>query len=480
MADNVQTQIYQEAPDIQAAKLGLMGSAKSTVDAINQAALQGRFLNPDYKVAGMSPDQASAINLGRAGIGAYQPYMNAAAQGIAGGMGTTGQALDILKGADTRGQFGGAQAAMAASGQPISQMGDAANLIRQGVPLIGQGQTGMTEASQMAGRYAQADLGQAGGALGQGIQSLAGAAQGFSPTSIQQFMNPYQQQVIDESIRQINRQGDLSRQNLAAQAVRAGAFGGSREGAQRGELERGLSEQRNAAIVGGLSQGYQNAAQQAQQAFEAQQQRLMAQGQNLANIGNIYGQQALQNAQLGQSAAGLRGSLANQIANLSGMYGTLGSQQAGVLGQQAQLQQALGQGIGNLAAQQFGIGSQMAQGIGSLGAQQGALGMNAAQLGQAAQGMGQQDVNFLYNLGAQQQRQQQAVLDAARQNQLQQNMQPLQTMAYLSDIYKGAPSSQMAMSQTSQAAPSPFQQIAGLGIGAVSAGAAANKAGLFG
>ena len=67
-------------------------------------------------------------------------------------------------------------------------------------------------------------------------------------------MNPYQQQVIEESLRQINRQGDIARQNLQAQAVRTGAFGGTREGVQRAELERGLAEQRNAAIVGGLAQ----------------------------------------------------------------------------------------------------------------------------------------------------------------------------------------------------------------------------------
>ena len=93
--------------------------------------------------------------------------------------------------------------------------------------------------------------------------------------------------------------------------------------------------------------------------------------------------------------------------------------------------------------------------------------------------MGQQDVNFLYNLGAQQQRQSQAQLDAERQNLLQKNMQPYQQIGFLSDIYKNAPTSQMAMSQQSQAAPSAFQQIAGLGVAGVSAAAAGAKAGLF-
>ena len=88
-------------------------------------------------------------------------------------------------------------------------------------------------------------------------------------------------------------------------------------------------------------------------------------------------------------------------------------------------------------------------------------------------------MNFLYNIGAQQQRQQQAVLDAQRQNQLQQNMQPYQQLGFLSDIYKGAPTTQMAMTQQTQAAASPFQQIAGLGIAGTTAAAAAAKAGLL-
>ena len=77
-----------------------------------------------------------------------------------------------------------------------------------------------------------------------------------------------------------------------------------------------------------------------------------------------------------------------------------------------------------------------------------------ANLGNQAQAQGQQDVNFQFNLGSAQQKQDQAKLDADRQNQLQQNMQPYQQMAFVSDIYKGAPSSQMSSMQQTQAAPS--------------------------
>jgi len=118
----------------------------------------------------------------------------------------------------------------------------------------------------------------------------------------------------------------------------------------------------------------------------------------------------------------------------------------------------------------------MGQGLGSLGTQLGNLGVQQAALGQSAQQMGQSDVNFLFNLGAIQQKQKQAELDALRSTQMQQATQPYQQLAFLSDIYKGAPSTQMAVTQQQTPAPSPFQQIAGLGTGILSTAAAANTA----
>ena len=482
MSNTVQESISREASDIEQRKVAMMDSAKALADAANVNALSGRYLTPDYQVAGMSPDQLNALDLGRQGIGAYLPYMQAATKQYTAAGNTVQQGVDTLLGADTRNQFGAAQAAMDRAATPIANMGQSAQLATQGVGLIGRGAEGLTAAQQQANQYAQANMTGSLDALNKGIASLGGAAQMYNPaaaTGVQNFMNPYQQQVIDESIRQINRQGDISQQNLQAQAVRAGAFGGSREGIQRAELERGLAEQRNAAIVGGLSSGYQNAAQQAQQAFEAQQGRQLAQAQGYQGAGGVLGQQALQQAQLGQGAAGLQGSLSNQLAGLAGMYGNVAGQQANIYGQQSQLGQSMAQGIGNLATQQFGIGRDMAQGLGSLGAQQGNLATQGAALGQAAQGMGQQDTNFLYNLGSSQQRQLQSELDATRQNEVTKNMQPYQQMGFVSDIYRGAPSSQMGVTTQSQATPSPFMQAAGLGIGAVSAAAAAGRSGII-
>ena len=479
MATEYQEQIVREAPEIEAQKIALMRSAKAQVDAANANAANNIFLNPDFQVAGFNQAQTDAMLAGQRGIGAYQPFLQGAQQGVLGGSATLGEAADTLRGADTRAQFGAAQAALNQAAVPIGQLANAANTAGSGIGLIGQGAQGIMGAQNMANQFAQANMGPSSFTLGQAVGALYGGAQGYTPGAAQQFMNPYQQQVIDESIRQINRQGDISREGLQAQAVKSGAFGGSREGIQRAELDRGLSAQRNAAIVGGLSQGYNQAAIQAQQAFEQQQGRQLQAAQGLQGVGGLYGQQALQQAQLGQGAAGMQGNLSNQLAGLSGMYGNIGSQQANILSQQGQQLQSLGQGIGNLAGQQFGVGAQMAQGLGSLGTQQGNLGMQQAALGQQAQAQGQQDVNFLYNLGSTQQRQEQSKLDADRQNILQQRMQPYQQQAFLSDIYKGAPSSQMSSIEMSKPTPSPFQQVAGLGIAGLSAAAAGSRAGII-
>jgi hypothetical protein len=212
----------------------------------------------------------------------------------------------------------------------------------------------------------------------------------------------------------------------------------------------------------------------------------------------------VQQAQLGQGAAGQFLQASQQYGNLASQGGALAGQEAsinqnianllmqqaqarnqtaqtaaGIYGQQAQQFQGLGQGIGQLATQQYGIGQQQAQGLGALGGQLGQLGVQQGALGQTAQALQQGDINFLYNTGQAKQAFDQQVLDATRANTMQQVYAPYQQAGFLSDIYKGAPSSQMATSVVSQPSASPFQQAVGIGLGALSTAAGAKKAGLF-
>ena len=148
-------------------------------------------------------------------------------------------------------------------------------------------------------------------------------------------------------------------------------------------------------------------------------------------------------------------------------------QRAGMLG-------SLGAQIGQLGAQQGGLEMQRAGMLGSLGGQMGQLGVQQGALGQTMQGLGSADVQLMAGIGGLEQQNAQAQLDAIRATQTQEAMMPYQQLGFVSDIYRGAPTTQMAL--TSQTAPSasPLQTALGLGIAGLGAASGAQRAGLFG
>ena len=109
----------------------------------------------------------------------------------------------------------------------------------------------------------------------------------------------------------------------------------------------------------------------------------------------------------------------------------------------------------------------------------GQLGLRQAALGQQSQQQTLQDIETQFNLGKQQQAQQQAELEAQRQSDLAQLYEPYQRYGFLSDIYKGAPTSQQTITSATAPNVSPAQTYLGLGIAGLSAAAGAKTAGLF-
>ena len=99
-----------------------------------------------------------------------------------------------------------------------------------------------------------------------------------------------------------------------------------------------------------------------------------------------------------------------------------------------------------------GIADQM----GIMGLREAQLGQNLASLGQLGTAMGREEQGFLFDLGERERAQRQAGLDAVRQTQLQQMYEPYQRYGFLSDIFKGAPSSQQTLLQAASPAVSPF------------------------
>jgi len=138
-----------------------------------------------------------------------------------------------------------------------------------------------------------------------GIGSVIGATQtAAGAPNIAQFMNPYQQYVTDE----IARQGQMASNQLSANAIGAGAFGGAREGIQQAELQRATQANIGQALQSGFGQAL--GAAQAQQQFQTGAQ--MQAGQTLGALGGQ--QQAMQQADIASllQAGGVQRQLGQQ------------------------------------------------------------------------------------------------------------------------------------------------------------------------
>ena len=267
MAETVRTEAVTVLPEYQETFL------KDLLASTSAIAGQPTSI-PGYQVAGMTPLQQQAIQLG-SGIGAYQPMMEAGAQ-----------------------------------------------TLQQGVTQLG-------------------------------------------PQGYQQYMTPYMDEVLGQSLQDLQRQADMERQRIGSAAIQSGAFGGSRQAVAEQELQRNVADKFAA-----------QSAQLRAQAFEGAQDR---------------------------------------------------AQQAGEL-------------------------------FGKLGLQQAALGESA----QAAQG---RDVAMLSQLGGMEQQQQQAEIDAQRSTSLERQFEPYQRIGFMSDIFRGVPSTTSTLTSTTSPSPSMISQIGGIGMG---------------
>jgi len=132
------------------------------------------------------------------------------------------------------------------------------------------------------------------------LQTAAGLS---GPTAYQQFMSPYQQDVIDTTLQEFDVQAAKGIPGLAAQAIGAGAFGGGREGVQRAEYQTASDRNRAALQAQLLQQGFGQAQQLAGQAFG--QQMNLAQAAPAFASQQIAGLSTLGGLQQAQDQAGL-------------------------------------------------------------------------------------------------------------------------------------------------------------------------------
>ena len=385
-----QTQTVRLAPFQEEFLADIFASGKALTGAGTQMPYSAQ------KLAGLTDQQKQAISQATSGVGAYSPYLTQGATAVGQGIETLGTGL---------GTVGTALGALPEAQQAYRDQQD---LMRSSVAA---GQSGLGQAQAMT----------------------AGAGYDFDPTSYRQFMNPYMEDIVQQQYEDIAEQGDIAKNKATAQAIGAGAFGGSRGAIQQAEINQNVLDQQARTGSQLRSAGFQQAQNLAQQAASRQAQ------QQLAQAGQ-FGQQA-------------------------GQAGTLGMQGAQGIGQ-------AGAGLGNLAQ----LTGQLGQTTGALGSSIGQLGMQTAGLGQLGQQMGVQDINTLLGAGSLQQGQDQRALDVTRANQLAQQALPYQQVGFMSDLFRGVPALQQTYSTTTTPPPSRTSQMLGLGIAGLGA---AGQAGSF-
>ena len=155
--------------------------------------------------------------------------------------------------------------------------------------------------------------------------------------------------------------------------------------------------------------------------------------------------------------------LQNQAAARGVQSGAFGGAREGI--QTAELGRQQAETVGQSLAQNYGQAQQQAQQQfeSQMGRQQQA-GQQLAGLGQYQQQLQQGDIASQMAAGSTQQQQAQQIMDAQFRQQLQQIYEPYQRMGFVSDIYQGAPSSQMAVSQGTAPTTNPLAQGIGAGI----------------
>ena len=220
-------------------------------------------------------------------------------------------------------------------------------------------------------------------------QNVTGAQQNYAnqagltgPNAYQNFMSPYQQQVIDSSLQSFDSSRIGDRQAIQDQAVASGNFGGGREGAMLGQYDADSNFGRSALQAQLQQQGFGQANQLASQAFGQQGQLAQNQlglgqtqlgfsnfdrtgmGQDISALGTLGGlnqQQDQANLTANQNAAKTAayepyGRLNQYGQGLTGLAGGVASSYADPAPVQSPLSQAIAgaTGVGSIFARLYG------------------------------------------------------------------------------------------------------------------------------
>jgi hypothetical protein len=336
MAVQTIEQVKRLPPYLEGLQKRLLQSLYGTFDGDTQTTpgLIDQPLNlPDFQVAGLDPLQQMAFSYAPQMFGSFAPFMQSG----------------------------------------LGQIGAGAGALGQGQSTLGQ---------------ALSPIGAAGTAISKGIGELADPTAGMK-----KFFDPFQEQVIEQAERDIDRDYDDRRKKLISgfRGQGQGRGGSGRSAVLEAELARNTADQKARTLSGLRSSGFQNAMK------------------------NFLGSTELS--------------------------GRLGSQ----LGE-------VGTRFGDIGAKFGGLGDVYNRFAGTTG-----------DLGRLTSELGRADLGSLSSLGAMGRTYQQQMLDAYRQNQMQNIMEPFTRLQLGSSFLSGMPSSDIASTFQSTVTPATNPFLAGIG-----------------
>ena len=267
----------------------------------------------------------------------------------------------------------------------------------------------------------------------------------FAGDSVNQYMSPYMQNVVDVQKQQAQLDFDRQQAGRDAAAVQAGAFGGSRQAVQQALAEEALGRQLGDIQATGQQQAFQQAAQQ----FGADREALMqAERQQAAELARV---QAGRAGELGR----VQGAEASELGRVQQAIEQ--SRQFGA-GQALAAEQAALQGAGQL--------NTFAQGLGGLGMNVGQLGQSLAGLGERQRAADIQGAQLLESVGRDIRAEDQGRLDLAYEDFTRQRDYPMQQYERFAGLLRGIPVTPDVEEQR-MVAYNPIQQALGAGISAL-------------
>lgn len=319
--------------------------------------------------------------------------------------------------------------------------------------------------------------------------SQVGPSGEFDAAAAQQYMDPYMQQVVDVQKRKAIQDAAKAGAGRAAQAVGAGAFGGSREGIVQAEAAKSLQEQLGDIQAIGSQQAFKQAQEQferdraarmgqeqqrfqieqsqeqavrrfedmgfsreqaQEQAFRQMEQQRMAQEQAQADLVSRFEEAGFTREQAQESA---------QRQMEQQRFETEKAKESAIQARYNQLLQAQqAQEQARLAGAQFGL-----EGLktGMAGAEQ------LAELGAKGQGLTIEQLRNLEQVGKAEQARRQQALDMAYQDYMRQRDYPREQLQFYSSILRGVPVSPSQEQATYQQV-NPLQQLLGTGLAGLS------------